>query len=96
MQTKIAEASGHPPPNLTAARDEVLPARIKDNPILSKINEFGKYTYLTPNFPSWAKGMDILTENFGRVMKGELRPRDALADVQPRIQALVDEDLRRA
>jgi ABC-type glycerol-3-phosphate transport system substrate-binding protein len=96
VQTKIAAASGHPPPNLTAAREEVLPARIKDNPILNKINEFGKHTYLTPNFPSWTKGMEVLTENFGRVMKGELRPRDALSDAQPKIQALVDEDLRRA
>jgi hypothetical protein len=73
----------------------VLPARIKGNPILNKINEFGKYTYLTPNFPSWVKGMDLLTENFTRVMKGELRPRDALSDAQPKIQAFVDEDLRR-
>jgi len=95
VQTKIAEASGHPPPNLNAAKDDVLPARIKGNPILNKINEFGKYTYLTPNFPSWVKGMDLLTENFTRVMKGELRPRDALSDAQPKIQAFVDEDLRR-
>ncbi len=95
VQMKIAEASGHPPPNQVAARDENLPARIKGNPILSKINEYGKYTYLTPNYPSWIKGMDLLSENFMRVMKGELRPKDALADAQPKIQSLVDEDLRR-
>jgi ABC-type glycerol-3-phosphate transport system substrate-binding protein len=95
VQTKIAEASGHPPSSLTAAREENLPRRIKDNPILNKINEFGKYSYLTPNFPNWTAAADILTQNLGRVARGELLPRDALADAQQRMQPLIDEDLKR-
>ena len=30
-----------------------------------------------------------------RIMSGQMRPRDALADAQPKIQAGVDEDLRK-
>jgi ABC-type glycerol-3-phosphate transport system substrate-binding protein len=95
VQMKIATASGHVPPNTVAAQAENLPARIKTNPILNKIAEYGKFTYLTPNFPHWTEGMALLQENFMRIMKGELRPKDALAEAQPRIQQLVDEDLRR-
>jgi maltose-binding protein MalE len=72
-----------------------LPARIKANPILNKIAEYGKFTYLTPNFPHWTDAMTLLQDNFMRIMKGELRPKDALADAQPKIQQLVDDDLRR-
>jgi ABC-type glycerol-3-phosphate transport system substrate-binding protein len=95
VQSKVADASGHPPPNSVAARDENLPRRIKDNPILKTINDVCKFMYLTPNSPSWTQGMTDLTANLQRVWKGELRPKDALADAQPRIQALLDEDLRR-
>jgi ABC-type glycerol-3-phosphate transport system substrate-binding protein len=95
VQMKIATASGHVPPNQIAAQSENLPARIKTNPILNKIAEYGKYSYLTPNYPRWTEGMTLLQENFMRIMKGELRPKDALADAQPKIQQMVDDDLRR-
>jgi len=95
VQMKIATASGHVPPNTIAAQPENLPARIKTNPILNKIAEYGKYTYLTPNYPSWGASMVLLQENFMRIMSGQMRPKDALADAQPKIQAGVDEDLRK-
>jgi ABC-type glycerol-3-phosphate transport system substrate-binding protein len=94
-QTKIAEASGHPPSNTISARPENLPKRIKDNVILNLINDYGKYAYLTPNFPSWTNAMNLLQENLKKVASGDLRPRDALADAQPKIQQLVTEDLQR-
>jgi hypothetical protein len=95
VQTKIADASGHPPPNTIAARDEQLPRRIKENPIRKAINEVSRSLYLTPNSPSWTQGMELLTANLQRVLKGDLLPKEALADAQPKIQALLDEDLRR-
>lgn len=95
VQMKIAEASGHVPPNTVAAQAANLPTKIKSNPILNKIAEFGKYSYLTPNYPSWPASMTILQESFMRVLNGQLLPKDALAEAQPRIQAAVDEDLRR-
>ena len=95
VQMKIAEASGHVPPNTIAAQPANLPTKIKSNPILNKIAEYGKYTYLTPNYPSWTASMNLLQESFMRVMNGQLLPKDALAEAQPRIQAAVDEDLRR-
>jgi multiple sugar transport system substrate-binding protein len=94
VQMKIAAAAGHVPPNTVAARPENLPAKITSNPILNTIAEYGKYSYLTPNYPSWTNSMTILQDNFMRVMKGEMRPKDALADAQPKIQAAVDDDLR--
>ena len=39
--------------------------------------------------------MTLLQDSFMRVMNGELRPKDALADAQPKIQAAVDDDLRK-
>ena len=95
VQTKIADASGHPPPNTIAARDEQLPRRIKENPILKAVNDVSRSLYLTPNSPSWTQGMEVLTANLQRVLKGDLLPKEALADAQPKIQALLDEDLRR-
>ncbi|MBI3971417.1 MAG: extracellular solute-binding protein [Chloroflexi bacterium] len=95
VQVKIAEASGHPASSLTAAKPENLARRIKDNVILSKINEFGRYSQLTPNFPNWTAVGNILSENLKRVANGELRPRDALADAQQKMQPLIDEDLKR-
>jgi ABC-type glycerol-3-phosphate transport system substrate-binding protein len=94
-QAKVAEASGHPPPNTIAARDENLPRRIKENPILKTINDVSKNLYLVPNLPNWTQGMTILTDGLQRLFKGEVRPRDVLVEAQPRIQALVDEDLKR-
>jgi ABC-type glycerol-3-phosphate transport system substrate-binding protein len=94
VQMKIAAASGHVPPNTVAAKPENLPAKITANPILNKIAEYGKFTYLTPNYPSWGNSMTLLQDNFMRVMNGQMRPKDALADAQPKIQAAVD-DLRR-
>ena len=94
-QTRVAEASGHPPSNQVSARPENLPKRIKDNAILNLINDYGKFTYLTPNFPHWTDAMNLLQANLMRVAKGELRPKDALADAQPKIQQLVTEDLQR-
>jgi maltose-binding protein MalE len=95
VQMKISEASGHVAPNTVAAQPANLPAKIKTNPILNKIAEYGKYTYLTPNYPSWTNSMNLLQESFMRVLNGQLLPKDALAESQPRIQAAVDEDLRR-
>jgi ABC-type glycerol-3-phosphate transport system substrate-binding protein len=95
VQMKIAAASGHVPPNTIAAQPENLPAKIKSNPILNKIAEYGKYTYLTPSYPSWGNSMNLLQDNFMRVMNGQMRPKDALADAQPKIQSAVDEDLRK-
>jgi ABC-type glycerol-3-phosphate transport system substrate-binding protein len=95
VQMKISTASGHVAPNMIAAKPENLPAKITSNPILNKIAEYGKYTYLTPNYPSWGNSMTLLQDNFTKVMKGDMRPKDALADAQPRIQAAVDDDLRK-
>jgi multiple sugar transport system substrate-binding protein len=95
VQVKIAEASGHPPSNLVAAKPENLPKRIKDNAILNLINDYGKYAYLTPNFPRWTEAMNLLQENLKQVAAGQLRPRDALADAQPKIQQMATEDLQR-
>ncbi len=95
VQMKIASASGHVPPNTVASQPEKLPAKIRDNPILKQIALYGRYSYLTPNYPSWGASMNILQENFMRIMNGQLRPRDALADAQPRIQEAVDADLRK-
>ena len=94
VQVKIADASGHPPPNSVAARDDNLPRRIKDNAILKAINDADKNIYLTPNYPSWTEGTNLITASLQRVLKGELLPRDALAEIQVRMQALVDQDLR--
>lgn len=96
VQPKIAEASGHPPVGQTAARQENLPPKIKNNVILRTINDFGKGAYLTPNFPNWLQAMAILQENLMRVAKGEILPKDALLDAQQKMQPLIDEDLRRA
>ena len=95
VQPKVAEASGHPPVGQTAAKQENLPPKIKNNVILRTINEFGKGAYLTPSFPSWLQAMTILQENLMRVAKGELLPKDALLDAQQKMQPLIDEDLRR-
>jgi hypothetical protein len=35
---------------------------------------------LTPNYPSWTNSMTLLQDNFMRIMKGEMRPKDALSD----------------
>ena len=57
---KISTASGHVAPNMIAAKPENLPAKITSNPILNKIAEYGKYTYLTPNYPNWGNSMTLL------------------------------------
>ncbi|MBI3969785.1 MAG: extracellular solute-binding protein [Chloroflexi bacterium] len=95
VQVKVMEVSLTPPTTLTALKESSLPARIKENPILKALNDGARYVYLTPNFPNWNEATNILDQGLGRVGKGELRPRDALADAQTKMQALLDEDLRR-
>ena len=94
VQLKVAQASSNPPSNLTAAKDPALSRMFNDNPILRALNEQARYDYPTPNFPSWAKVTAIIDESLGRLAKGELRSKDALADIQARVQPLVDQDLQ--
>ncbi|MGH2354124.1 MAG: extracellular solute-binding protein [Chloroflexota bacterium] len=95
VQLKVSEASGHAPANLVAARDPNLSRALKDNPLLKTLNDLAKYYYATPNLPSWSKITGTINENLGRIAKGELRPKEALADIQSKAQPLVDEDLTR-
>lgn len=94
VQLKVAQASTNPPSNLAAAKDPKLSTMFKDNPILKSLNEQAKYDYPTPNLPSWNKATTIIDEALGRLAKGEFRPKDALADIQARVQPLVDQDLK--
>jgi multiple sugar transport system substrate-binding protein len=95
VQAKMVAVSLTPPANTVAARDENLPRQVRENPILKAINDGVKFALPTPNFPSWNAATVVLNEELQRLAKGELRPRDALASAQRRIQALFDEDLRR-
>ncbi|MBI3974070.1 MAG: extracellular solute-binding protein [Chloroflexi bacterium] len=95
VQLKVSEASGHAPANLTAAKDPNLSRALKGNLLLNTLNDLAKYNYPTPNFPNWGQANTILNENLGRLAKGELRAKEALAEIQAKIQELVDEDLRR-
>jgi maltose-binding protein MalE len=90
----VAEASSNPPSNRTAANDPALAKLFNDNPILRALNEQAKYDYPTPNLPSWNKATAMIDETLGRLAKGELRPKDALADIQSKVQPLVDQDLK--
>jgi multiple sugar transport system substrate-binding protein len=94
VQLKVAQASSNPPSNLAAAKDPALSRMFNDNPILKALNEQAKYDYPTPNLPSWNKATAVIDEALGRLAKGELRPKDALADIQSRVQPLVDQDLK--
>ena len=94
VQLKVAQASSNPPSNLAAAKDPALAKMFNDNPILKALNEQAKYDYPTPNLPSWNKATAIIDETLGRLAKGEIRPKDALADIQAKVQPLVDQDLK--
>jgi len=94
VQLKVAQASSNPPSNRAAANDPALAKLFNDNPILRALNEQAKYDYPTPNLPSWNKATALIDETLGRLAKGELRPKDALADIQGKVQALVDQDLK--
>ena len=94
VQLKMAQASTNPPSNLAAAKDPKLSTMFKDNPILKALNEQAKYDYPTPNLLSWNKATAIIDEALGRLAKGEIRPKDALVDIQSRVQPLVDQDLK--
>jgi multiple sugar transport system substrate-binding protein len=94
VQLKVAKASSNPPSNLTAAKDPALSKQFNDNPILKSLNEQARYDYPTPNLPSWSKVTALIDETLGRLAKGELRPKDALADIQSKVQPLIDQDLK--
>ena len=94
VQLKVAQSSTNPPSNLAAAKDPKLSTMFKDNPILKALNDQARYDYPTPNFPSWNKATALMDEALGRLFKGELRPKDALADIQAKVQPLVDQDLK--
>ena len=94
VQLKVAQASSNPPSNRAAANDATLAKMFNDNPILRALNEQAKYDYPTPNLPSWNKVTALIDEALGRLAKGELRPKDALADIQGKVQPLVDQDLK--
>jgi multiple sugar transport system substrate-binding protein len=94
-QMKVGVVALTPTSSLTAGKAENLPKQIRDNPILKAINDGVKNIYPTPNFPSWTRASMLLDQQMQRVMKGELRPREALMQVQSQIQSLLDEDLKR-
>lgn len=95
VQLKVSEASGHAPANLTAAKDPNLSRALQNNALLNTLNDLAKYYYPTPNFPSWTAVTTIINENLGRVANGELRPKEALSDIQAKVQPLIEEDLKR-
>jgi ABC-type glycerol-3-phosphate transport system substrate-binding protein len=95
VQLKVAEVTGHAPSNLTAARDASLPRVLKDNPLAKTLNDLAKYNHPTPNLPSWNQAQTLINESLARLGKGEIRPKDALTEIQSRIQPMVDEDFKR-
>src|SRR5688572_10309740 len=95
VQIKVARASSNPPASLTAAKDPALSGAFRDNIILKTLSEQARYNVPTPNFPSWNDAISVQTEALGRLAKGEIRPKDALVEIQSRMQARIDEDLKR-
>jgi ABC-type glycerol-3-phosphate transport system substrate-binding protein len=95
VQIKVARASSNPPSSMTAAKDPALSGAFRDNIILKTLSEQARYNVPTPNFPSWNDAISVQTEALGRLAKGELRPKDALVEIQSRMQARIDEDLKR-
>lgn len=95
VQLKVAQASTNAPANLVAAKDPAISRMFGDNTILKRLNHFAQFDYPTPNFPSWGAATMAIDGALGRVAKGELVPKDALAEIQSKVQALVDEDLKK-
>jgi ABC-type glycerol-3-phosphate transport system substrate-binding protein len=95
VQAKIAETVVQPPATLTAGKDENLPKRMRENPILKTINGLAKNLYPAPNMPSFDAQTTIVNDTLARLARGELRPIDTLAEIQRLTQGLLDEDLRR-
>lgn len=48
-----------------------------------------------PSFPGWPEARRILSENMVKASKGEMAPREALREVEPRMQLILDEALRK-
>ena len=95
VQLKVAEVTGHAPANLAAAKDASLPKLLKDNPLLRSLNDLAKYNYPTPNFPSWNNAQTIINDTLANLGKNATTPKGALAEMQAKIQPLIDEDLKR-
>jgi ABC-type glycerol-3-phosphate transport system substrate-binding protein len=95
VQARMADVSNLAPSNPNATRQPAYPQRLQSNPLLKALFDLARFGAPEPNFPSWSAATAILDEHLQRVAKGELLPRDALAQAQPRMQALIDEDLRR-
>lgn len=93
VQLLVAQASSNPPSNTTAARDPALAKVFNDHPIRKALNDQARFGYPTPNFPSWGKVTAMIDETLARLAKGELRPKDALADIQAKAQPMIDTDL---
>jgi ABC-type glycerol-3-phosphate transport system substrate-binding protein len=95
VQLKVSQASGHAPSNLTAVKDASLPRMLKDNSLLKTLSDLARFNYTTPNLPSWNNAQNIINESLDRMLKGAIRPKDALVEMQTKIQPMVDEDLKR-
>ena len=95
VQAKMADVSNLAPINPNATKEATYPKRLNDNSLLKALFEQAKYGSPEPNFPSWMAATMLWDEQLARVGKGELLPKDALAQAQPRMQALIDEDLKR-
>jgi ABC-type glycerol-3-phosphate transport system substrate-binding protein len=96
VQAKTVDASNLFPTHVGASKQPAFPRRFQENPILKALTDLTPYGVPEPNFPSWGAATAILTEHLQRLEKGELLPRDVLAQAQPRMQALIDEDLRKS
>jgi ABC-type glycerol-3-phosphate transport system substrate-binding protein len=93
QQIRNAQVSGEAPANQAALKSQAFMDSYKDNRFLAEFYALASHIYPLPSFPGWSDALLLQGENMGKALKGEMTPRDALREVQPRMQALLDRAL---
>jgi multiple sugar transport system substrate-binding protein len=75
-----------------SARTSAAGAYAAYHPAKARVATMGAFTYVLPNVRTWSEiDQKLMRPNADAVLEGKKTPKDALAEIAPQAQALVDE-----
>ena len=75
-----------------SARTSAAGAYAAYHPAKARVAGMGSFTYVLPNVRTWSEiDQKLLRPNADAVLEGKKAPKDALDEIAPQAQALVDE-----
>jgi ABC-type glycerol-3-phosphate transport system substrate-binding protein len=93
QQLTNSQVTGQAPGNVNTLKSAAFANLFKDNKVLTDLFALAPFVTPFPSFPGWPEAQSMLGVNLKKAANGEMSARDALKEVEPRMQAVLDKAL---